>query len=153
MSQAWRVRGFEGKSVLLVHDQPRIHPGYRPGPDADDVDVVHRREHRNRALAAEVPHQTGDARQDASRVEVHDPNRVRNLAQVMPLGAAEDQVNIVSLISDPSGELEHGPLSAAAIHVGGEDRDPTLRLRPETGSDQTSRTTLRSRRHTVRRMA
>ena len=84
-------------------------------------------------------------------MEVHDPNRVRYLTQVVALGAAEDQIHVVSVIRDASGELEHRPLGPAAVHVGGKDRHPLLRLR-HTWPTHTSRTTLRSRRHTVRRI-
>ena len=85
-------------------------------------------------------------------MEVHDPNRVGYLLQVMTLGAAEDQIDVISVIRDPSGELEHRPFGSAAVHVGGEDRHPLLRLRRHDGRTHTSRTTFRKRRHTVRRI-
>ena len=85
-------------------------------------------------------------------MEVHDPNRVGYLLEVMALSAAEDQIDVISVTGDPSREFEHRPFGPAAVHVGGEDRHPLLRLRCSTGITHTSRTTFRSRRHTVRRI-
>ena len=152
MAAAGRMRRLERERVLLVHDQPRVHAGERPGPDADDVDVVHRREHRGRALAAEVANEAREAREHAFGSEVHDPDRVGNFVEVVALGSAEDQVDVVAMPRDPSGQLEHRPLGPAAVHVGGEDGHPLLRDRRHPGRTHTIRTTLRSRRHTVRRI-
>ena len=73
--------------------------------------------------------------------------------EVVAFGSAEDQVDVVAVPRDPAGQLEHRPLGPAAVHVGGEDGNPLLHDRRHPGGrTHTIRTTLRSRRHTVRRI-